>query len=176
MTGDSRYDDILRRIRQRQQDEAHAPQQQALGSVLDDLNALGCLEDLQRRHHRQVVCYGPGTFRGFAPQVWVGAVLWYRRRGYYDYHTLRLLGIWALSGDPALVILGGKTLTFSAPAFNPESYHFHIRRGFDVYYRGDASPPPEHDQRLAVAYDPARRLDIRRQLEAALAEWEAEPD
>jgi hypothetical protein len=97
-------------------------------------------------------------------------VLWYKPRNYYEYRTLYLLGIWAISGDPVTVMIGLKTLPFSAPAFSPESYYFHLKRRFDIYYTGDATPPPEAARRYTLLYDAARRLEHRAAIEAALAE------
>lgn len=171
MSDESRYEEIIRRIQQRRQQAEAAPTQESLGGILDELNALGYLETAGKKRLRQVNCYGPEVFRGFGLPVWSGAVLWYKRRGYYEYRTLYLLGIWAISGSPAVVAVGTKELAFNAPAFNPESYYFHLKRRFDVYYAGDAAPPPEDRWRCHMVYDPARRLEQRQAVEAALEAW-----
>jgi hypothetical protein len=77
--------------------------------------------------------------------------------------------VWALeSGAAVNLVVGSKALTFNAPIFNAETYHYHIRRGFSVLYAGDASPPPAADWQWQAAYDPARRLLLRDELDAAL--------
>ncbi|HEX2907017.1 MAG TPA: hypothetical protein VHO69_09170 [Phototrophicaceae bacterium] len=170
MSDDARYEEILRRIQQRQQQAENAPQQAALSDILDGLNALGFLEDRRRKRPRSVNAYGPKAFHGYGPPVWAGAVLWYKPRNYYEYRTLYLLGIWAISGDPVTVTIGLKTLPFTAPTFSPESYYFHLKRRFDIYYSGDATPPPESDRRYTTPYDATRRLELRATIETALAE------
>jgi len=168
-TSDSRYDDILRRIAQRQREEANAPQQEDLAAILDSVNAWGFLEDLKKSPLKQINCYGPKSFRGYIPASWVGVVIWCKPKGYYHYETLTLLGIWA-HGE-AQVTLGTKALPFAAPIFNPESYYRHLKKRFDVYYQGDGSPPPENSWLYTVHYDASRRLAIRAEIQAQLARW-----
>lgn len=168
---DDRYEEIMRRLHKRQQEAASGPHQDVLIAVLDELNAFGFLEDYHWRHRPGIVCFGPKSFRGLGPPIWVGAALWYKSSNYYEHQTLGLLGIWAISGAPVTVALGLKQLQFSAPYYNPEAVYHSLKRGFETYYTGDASPPPESAWRYHTAYDPARRLGIRRELEAALETW-----
>jgi hypothetical protein len=171
---DSRYDDILRRLQQRQREQADAPKQDGLAAILDGVNAWGFLEAIKQAKLAQINCYGPKTFRGYTPAPWVGVVVWCKPRGYYHYQTLTLLGLWAYetSGEPHLT-LGMKSLQFSAPIFNPESYHHYIKRRFDLHYDGDASPPPASAGQYTVQYEPSRRLEIRGAIERELAQWAA---
>jgi hypothetical protein len=171
---DSRYDDILRRLQQRQREQADAPKQDDLAAILDGVNAWGFLDEVKQAKLGQMSCYGPKIFRGYTPILWVGVVVWCKPRGYYHYQMLTLLGLWAYerSGVPSLM-LGMKTLEYSAPIFTPESYHYHIKRRFDLHYKGDASPPPESAGQYTVQYDASRRLEIRRAIERELAQWAA---
>lgn len=168
---DDRYNEILRRIQQRQQQAAGGPHQDVLSGVMDSLNALGFLEDYHWRHRQGIVCFGPKSFRGLGPPIWVCAALWFKSSNYYEHETLGLLGIWAISGEPVTVAVGVKTLPFQAPYYSPEAVYHSLKRGFETYYAGDATPPPEADWRYHAAYDPARRLMIRRELEAVLEAW-----
>jgi hypothetical protein len=175
MSDDERYDEIMRRIAQRQQRAQAEPAQMALADVLDALNAAGLLADVARKR-LPILCYGPRLFRGVQPaetgaRVWAGAVLWHRPRGYYGYKTLSLLGIWALAGAAPLVALAAKTLLYSAPVYNPESYQFQIKRRFDLHYEGDASPPVPALWRFSLSYDAAQRLAQRAALAEAVAAW-----
>lgn len=175
---DRRYEDILRCIEARRRAAEAAPQLTALTAALDAVNALGFLEDLQRARLHHVHVYGPRAFTGQQPALWAGAAVWYKRRGYYDYRTLYLLGVWAAPDEAGGIrlSLGVKTLAFSAPAFNPESYYHHLRRRFDVYYAGDASPAPDETLRWSAVYDPAQRLAQRAALQAALDAWRRDAD
>lgn len=165
---DSRYDDILRRIAQRQQQEQRAPLQDQLSTALNALNAYGVLDELPTRRLR-VLCYGPQPFAG---ADWAGVLRWYRPRGYYGYQTLTLLGIWAtLDNDAVQIILGTKPLTFKGPYYNAESFNKHIKKRFDIYHEGSASPPSASGSRLTLVYDPTQRLAQRAALETGLAAW-----
>lgn len=175
---DRRYEDIVRRIEARRRAAEVAPQLAALTAALDAVNALGFLEDIQRARLQQIRVYGPRSFTGQQPAPWAGVAAWYKRRGYYDYRTLYLLGVWATpdEGGAVRLSLGVKALAFSAPAFNPESYHYQLRRHFNVYYAGEASPPPDEALRWSAVYDPAQRLALRDALQAALAAWRQTAD
>jgi hypothetical protein len=169
---DSRYEAILRRIEQKKREQASAPRQDDLAAILDGVNAVGFLEDIKKAKLEPIICYGPKSFRGHTPAPWVGVVLWYKPRGYYYYETLTLLGLWAYEeASESRLVLGMKTLRFSAPIFNPESYYHHIRRGFDIYYPGDASPPSNGLRLYTVHYEPSRRLEIRAEIQRELARW-----
>jgi hypothetical protein len=140
-----------------------------LDAVLDGLNAYGFLDDVQARHDEKVLRYGPKIVTG---ESWVGVVIWQRPRGYHGYRTLTLLGIWAyVESVQVMITLGAKTLSFSNPYYNAEAYHKHIQTRFDLYYEGDASPPPESDRLYTVVYDSDQRLNIRREIEAQLVQW-----
>lgn len=168
---DDRYEEIMRRLQKRQQEAAAGPHQDVLIAALDELNAFGFLEDYHWQHRSGIVCFGPKSFRGLGPPIWAGAALWCKSSNYYEHNTLELVGVWAISGTPVTVAVGTKTLDFTAPYYSPEAVYHSLKRGFEVYYSGDASPPPESGWRYHTAYDPARRLDIRRELHAALEAW-----
>jgi hypothetical protein len=171
---DSRYEEIRRRIAQRGRDSAHPAQPAPLADALDALNALGFLEDLARQRLSQINLYGPSVFQSKlnADLPWMGAVVWYKPRGYYHFQTLTLLGIWAYpAGDALQITLGVKTLDFAGPIFNPESLYHHLKHGFDLYYTGDASPPPEAGRCYTALYDLDERLGQRTRLQAELARW-----
>ncbi len=169
---DSRYDAILRRIEQRKREEANAPQQDSLATLLDHVNAWGFLEDLKKSRPKQFNCYGPKSFRGYIPASWVGGLVWCKPKGYYHYETLTLLGIWAYEvEDVAHITLGAKMLPFNAPVFNPESYYHHIKRRFDLYYEDDGSPPPDSARLYTANYDSSKRLEIREAIQNEVARW-----
>ena len=181
----ARYAEILKRIEQRKQQQTSAPIQSLLAAALDGLNAAGLLVAIKRRPPANMSAYGPNTFSGSAatqavgdttiPDQWVGSVMWHKPTGYSHYRTLRLLGIWALgNGSTARIIIGEKRLQFSAPVFNPESYYHHIKRKFDIFYAGNASPPlgeNEGGQLYDAVYDESLRLQTRTILESVLRAW-----
>lgn len=154
----------------RQRPQTPAPRSDDLSRALDALNAWGYLEDCIASEPPTLNCFGPGVFRGLLPQTWAGVCIWYKQRGYRHYQTLGLLGIWALRGDEAITVtLGTKTLIYRHPIFNAEGYYFRIRQEFRTFYHDDGSPPAQRS--YTTVYDPARRLEIRRALESALADW-----
>ena len=173
---DRRLRDLKQRVKQRVPPDPQVNLKDDLGKVLDDLNAWGFLDDQQQAQHRSILCFGPGVFRGYLPMAWVGVVLWHKPRGYYFYDTLGLLGIWALRAEPdgIEVVLGTRELTYVLPFFNAESYYYRIKREFRTFYNDIGSPPARDACRLATCYEPARRLDIRRQIEDELIAWAAE--
>lgn len=161
-----RYQEIMRRIAERQQRPAAAPPAGPLAAVLDGLNVLDTLENLRELLAAEFVVYGPGTLQG---PGWLGAALWFRARGYYGYQTLSLLGAWALVEAGEIVLRAGRrTLLYSAPVYQPESYHKLISRGFATYYNDNGRPPAAEDAALVVAYAAARRLELRAALQEAL--------
>lgn len=151
-----------------------------LGSVLDEVNAWGLLEEQQAAQHRDISCFGPDVFRGFLPCAWVGVALWYKQKGYFFYGRLQLLGIWALRGDGdkdgVTMVSGLRTLHYALPFFNAESYYHRIQREFRTSYMDNGQPPATAAARYRTAWEPARRLEIRRELEALLQQWAARPD
>jgi hypothetical protein len=191
MSNDSRYDEILRRIQQRKAEEANKPKQDALAAVLDGVNALGVLEAVKKRPPAGLTVFGPRAFRkaihidlsAAAKQTaaspddgpWLGTVIWHKPKGYGHYDVLGLLGIWAVQNGEAIhLIVGTRQLAFSAPVFNPESYHNHLRRGFSLYYAGEPSPPEDDTGDsilLRASYDITERLALREAVEAAVKAW-----
>ncbi len=175
----ARYAEILKRIEQRKQQQTSAPIQSLLAAALDALNAAGLLTSIKRRPPADMSAYGPKSFNGNRrtaegqAQEWVGTVMWHKPTGYQHFQTIRLLGIWAIGdGRTIRLVIGEKRLTFSAPIFNPESYYHHIKRKFDLYYTGDASPPLEAKGLIFDApYDESKRLETRSALQAALRQW-----
>lgn len=185
-----RYAEILRRIAQRQAKEASLPKKDALSQVLDAINAVGFLADAKRRPPKGVRCYGPKVFQSkisplsvqvrLSPSVlWMGAVIWHKPGGYFHYERLGLLGVWAVgAAEGHDVVVGTRSLPFTAPVFNPESYYHHIKRKFDIYYSAEASPPngesPAHEGDTVLYrahYEESRRLLIREAIEKTLAQW-----
>jgi hypothetical protein len=176
---EARYADILRRIEGRRQ-SAIAPQHGDLSGVLDGLNAMGFLDDMRKKRLRSVSMFGPRVFKGQIArsddthQLWVAAVAWYKPRGYYHYQTINLLGIWGIQLQAAThIIIATKPLEFDAPVFNPESYNRHLKSSFEMYYRGDAAPPPQESWLYSVPYNPAERLAIREAVQSTLSDWAA---
>jgi hypothetical protein len=173
---EARYEEILRRIESRRQPNAKTPQQMKLASILDGLNALGFLEDMRKKRLSSISIYGPKAMRGHLPEgestrQWAAALIWYKPRGYHHYRTLNILGIWALdAGDDTHLLVATKTLEFDSPVFNPESYHREIKRGFDLYYRGDAAPPADNHLSNLV-YVANQRLALREAIQSILAQW-----
>lgn len=187
---EARYAEILRRIEQKRAKEAFTPKKDALSEVLDDVNAVGVLADVKRRPPNGLRCYGPKIFQSrvsplsvqarLSPGlIWLGAVMWYKPSGYSNYEQLGLLGVWSVGrADGHDVVVGTRTLQFSAPVFNPESYYHHIKQKFDVYYSGEASPPTADqttDESNAIwyraHYESDNRLLIRQAIEQALKQW-----
>lgn len=181
----------MRRIEERKQREASIPIHSLLSVALDALNAAGLLSAIKRRPPKDMSAYGPKTFVGSIgapteatpiPPQWVGTVMWHKPKGYQYYQTLRLLGIWALgAGQDIRLVIGEKRLTYNAAIFNPESYYHHIKRKFDLYYAGNASPPLQEGEGSILYdafYDETQRLKTRSALEAVLRGWviEYKPD
>lgn len=181
----ARYAEILKRIEQHKQQQSSAPIQSLLAIALDGLNAAGLLSAIKKRPPADMSAYGPKTFSGSVtvprigdttiPEQWIGSVMWHKPKGYGYYRTLRLLGIWAVGNFNATrIMIGEKRLTFSAPIFNPESYYHHIKRKFDIFYSGNASPPLEEIQGgllYDAGYNEAERLKTRETLRGVLRDW-----
>ncbi len=174
----------MRRIEQRKRQESSAPIQSLLSMALDGLNAAGLLAAIKRRPPNDMSAYGPKTFSGSTapiientpvPEQWVGTVMWHKPKGYEHYQTLRLLGIWALGvGSSTRLIIGEKRLTYNAAIFNPESYYHHIKRKFDIYYAGNATPPQQEIEGSILydmVYEEAERLQTRTVLRDVLRIW-----
>ncbi len=140
-----------------------ASEQIALAQALDALNAFGFMEAFQKRP----LCFGPQDVLG---DGWIGVVVWCRQSGYYSYKAIDLTGIWAVAtdGEP-LIILGRRTLQYTAGYYNPESYFHHLRKSFETYYGKDASPPD--NPIFQTLYDPSHRLELRHTLQSHLETW-----
>jgi hypothetical protein len=179
MSNDSRYEDILRRIQQRKAQEAVQPRQDALAAVLDEVNALGVLEEVKKRPPVPLSCFGPKVFHKTwslstsQDAYWLGAILWHKPRGYGQYQTLGLLGIWVVEAEEGVtLVVGTGQLAYTAPIFNAESYYHHLRRGFSLYYAGSPSPPAQGSGRLyETLYRSGERLAIRAAVESAVHNW-----
>ncbi len=173
----SRYRDLKQRISRHTQRPRPplTPDDDTLGAALDAVNAWGFLEVWAHEELRQVNCFGPGVYRGFLPTPWAGVMLWYKRRGYYHYSTLYLVGVWACrsADDDAAVdiVVGTKAIPYGVPYFNPEAYYRRLQTSFQMYYKDNGGPPPPERCLLRVRYAPPRRLDIRQAIEDALAGW-----
>lgn len=168
-----RYRDLKRQLEQRAPKPLAAKHDDELGKVLDEINAWGFLEAQQESHHAKITCFGPGTFRGYLPVTWAGVAMWYKQRGYYYYNTIHLIGIWALrrADDHIDIAIGTRELVYALPFFNPESYYRRIQQEFRTFYKDSGSPPADDQCRQVSRYDPARRLEIRREIEDNLVEW-----
>ncbi|MBZ0300567.1 MAG: hypothetical protein K8J31_12535 [Anaerolineae bacterium] len=173
-----RYRDLKQQIQRPAPLSSQAERRDDLGQALDEVNAWGLLEEQQQAHHRLMTCFGPAIFRGYLPVAWAGVAIWHKPRGYYFYDTLGLLGIWALrTGERGVeMVVGTRVLTYMLPFFNPESYYRRIQTEFRTFYKESASPPPDEQRRYTACYDPARRLDLRREIEDEVSRWAAEQD
>lgn len=150
-----RNDSLLNEIIARRRANQVMQQTDPLARVLDDLNVMDTLEALRRRAK---LTYGPKIITSALPSK--GVVLWQRGNGYYGYKTLKVLGVWAILRDEATVIVvGSKTLAFSAPFYETEAYHKLIKQNYDLYYTDDNRPPAQPS--FSVRYDPEARLDLR---------------
>ncbi len=166
---EDRYAEIMRRIAERKAKQAAAPKVEAregLAHILDDVDAWGKLEAIQRSKAMKKLCWGPTVVGAITPSPWAGVVIWRRGSGYHDYKQIQLIGIWAFTGENGAPILtvGSKMLAYSAHGYEAEAYHKLIRKHFNIYYRDDGSPPPPAGRRFTLAYDPAHRLEIRETL------------
>lgn len=136
------------------------------GAILAGLNALQVLDEQAPSYLREVLHYGPASF---AKAGWAAALVWSRKKGYQHYATLTLYGVWVVQqGEHNDIQLGHKTLHYSAPIYNPESYFSLIRQDFRTYYGDDGSPPPTEQLHYHVRYDPTQRLALRATLEAEI--------
>lgn len=144
-----------------------------LGGTLDALNAWGYLEEWKEAELTQVNCFGPGVFRGYVPTAWAGVILWCKRRGYYHYSTLYMVGVWAIrDGNGTIdVVIGTKEATYSHPIYNVEAYHRRIQTEFKTFYQDNGSPPAEDRHLYKVRYEPAQRLEIRQAVVKILKTW-----
>lgn len=177
-SSEDRYQEIMRRMAERRAEQELAParaKQTDLGHVLDGLDAVGKLEKLTIAGALMPRLNGPRTFTGFKPHTWVGVIGWRRGPGYYGYRVLQLIGVWAIQDAPGppLVVVGTKRLRYNAPTYEAEAYHKLLRKTFEPYYDGDASPPPETSRLYVARYGSERRLELRDAVRDTLAGWTA---
>lgn len=142
-----------------------SPDQLARSHLLDGLNAADVLAAKQQSAAAGWLCFGP---KAVHRAVYSAVMIWLRPVGYYHYRTLTLLGVW-MQQDRQLVI-GTRTLAYTAAVYNPESYFKHIQRDFEIYYGRDLAPPSE--ALLRAAYQPAERLKLRQALQAQIESWQ----
>ena len=148
-------DDLLKEIMARRAALKAAPQRNALAQILDSLNAFDTLESLTRRLR---LTYGPKVITRGAESM--GVVVWKRAPGYHGYKILTLTGLWvALRDDQPYVLVGSKTLAFSAPFYDADAYHKIIRSSYDLYYQDDNLPPVK--PAFTVRYAAEQRLELR---------------
>lgn len=147
-------------------DPAPSPKRNQQSLILASLNLLQALEDNAPKYLQNWLNYGPATFVG---EGWASYLVWYREKGYNNYHELWLFGVWAqLENETTSILIGTKPLQFTAPVFNAESYNAIIKTTFKPYYKDNASPPAEDDICFRAVYDETRRLALRRELADAL--------
>jgi hypothetical protein len=144
-----------------------------LGSTLDALNAWGYLEEWKDAKLKQVNCFGPDVFRGYLPTAWAGVILWSKRRGYYHYSTLYMVGIWAIRAEENAidVVIGTKEAAYNQPFFNAEAYYYRIQREFKTLYQDNGAPPAEDRHLYKARYEPTQRLEARQVIEKTLKTW-----
>ena len=145
--------------------------------VLSELDAFGILDRLQRKAPENLLCFGPKLITSplDKPEPWAGVVVWYRPSGYHNYQRLTLLGIWVEGQHISpKIIVGRRALRYGDQPYNPESYFYHLQRDFAVYYDGDSGPPNAADSQLIVEYSQTQRIEIRRQIEAIVNQWQGD--
>jgi hypothetical protein len=177
-SSEDRYQQIMRQIAERRAEKALEPareKQNDLGTVLDGLDVLGKLEMIAAAGVMMPRANGPKTFSGFKPHTWVGVALWRRGGGYYGYRILQIVGVWAVQDAPGppLIVVGTKRLRYIAPTYEAEAYHKLLRKTFEPYYDGDASPPPDATRLLSARYGSERRLELRDAVQRLLSDWAA---
>jgi hypothetical protein len=175
MSWHRRRRDITKLVKQRKKAATWEPvrqEQTALSRALDNLNAFGLLDEVQRRPPNSFLCFGPKDVSGGQNPAWSGSVVWFRRTNYHSYETLLLLGIWA-TGDLAApqIIAGTRTLMYNGQPYNPEAYFHHLQRDFQSYYDGSPSPASSSARIYERIYMPSVRLEMRQQLEQAIIQW-----
>jgi hypothetical protein len=140
--------------------ETHPTNPQA--RVLAGLDVLSVLEEHAPKYLQDILHYGPASFAG---EGWASALVWYRQKGYYTYRELTLFGVWVMDGaDTTTILLGTKLLQYSAPVYNPSSYHHLIKNGFKTYYGDSGSPPSRDNIHYETTFDPTARLKLRQTL------------
>lgn len=137
--------------------------------ILAGLNVLAVLAETAPDYLPAHTHYGPAAFSGAG---WANAVVWYHEAGYEAYRTLTLFGVWVIAQDADhQVIVGAKSLAYSAPIYNAESFHTLIRQGYRTYYADDGTPPAPDHSAYRAPYDITRRLALRRELADVIRVW-----
>jgi hypothetical protein len=173
-----RYEDILKRIADRKsikQDQTEQKVKTAYDLILDSLNVYDRIATLPQRNYQHILCYGPQVVRHDSSS---GVVIWYRKKGYYGYQLLHLMGIWAHQYKEGIKLtIGIRDLPYRAATYNPEGYHATIRKGFTLFYEDYGHPPDEQDTVLFQSnYQQKERLTLRQTLPKILHQWQVEID
>ncbi len=137
--------------------------------ILSGLDVLRVLDNHAPQYLHGVLHYGPDSFVG---NQYAAALIWYRRKGYQDYRKLHLFGVWvAQSDDTTQLMIGSKSLMFTAAVYNPESYTAIMKKTFIPYYGNDLQPPDESNILFQTLFDVTRRIALRREIAEQLAYW-----
>lgn len=137
-----------------------------LVTLLSGLNVTEALEAGAPRYLHRYLHYGPALFSG---EKWAGLLIWFREQGYHTYQELNLFGVWVVRQETQTrLLVGERHLRYSAPVYNPESYHHIIRQSFKAYYNDDGHPPQGASIFYQALYDPARRLALRQEIADAI--------
>jgi hypothetical protein len=142
------------------------PPASPLAMLLSGLNVAEALEAGAPRYLYRYLHYGPALF---SAENWAGLLVWFREQGYYSYQELQLFGVWAVRQDEQVhLLVGERHLHYTAPVYNPESYHHVIRQSFKPYYNDSGQPPQGASIFYQADYDPARRLALRQEISDAI--------
>ena len=142
----------------------------SLADALNALNAAGILAETQRKFTTSYLCYGPKTVRDDSETPYLGSVIWCRPTGYYHYETLTIFGIWAIPAeDHTQILMGTRCLEFCLPFYQPEQYHYDLRKDFAKFY-GKETPPPEQPLHT-LAYQSDSRIDQRFLVQTLVERW-----
>jgi hypothetical protein len=146
-----------------------APPTNPQARILSGLDVMRVLEENAYKYLHDILIYGPASFAG---NGWAAVLIWYRDKGYHNYRELTLFGLWAVDDNGTTQLqLGTKSLQFSAPVYNAESYNTLIKRGFKTYYGDDGSPPPSENITFTITFDPTARLKLRQMLADEMIQW-----
>lgn len=167
---DARYDEIMRRLQERQHRLTVVPVRAQLIAALDALNVWETLTVAKAAAPQTLIAEGPRTSHHHSDtQSVTGTVIWCRERAYGGHSQLVLLGVWAtLTINGIDLVTGTKHLPFTAPHFNAESYHKIVRKDYHAYYADDHLPPPSEQRLSHFTYDAAQRLDQRKAIKTTL--------
>lgn len=158
--------DFRKSIRKHLSSTPIPPKSNAQSLVLASLNLMQILEDNAPKYLQNWLHYGPASFLG---DSWAAYLLWYREKGYNNYQQLYLFGVWAQKKDELTqLLIGTKTIEFTAPVFNAESYNAIMKTSFKTYYNDKGDAPNDDDIYFRTNYEDSRRLALRRELADAL--------